>query len=39
MKVTQLLQHFDHLAGPLSQAVVRLVNDFGSKSIVSEIVR
>lgn len=39
MKVTQLLQHFDHLVAPLSQAVLRLVNDFGSKSVVSDIVR
>ena len=39
LKVTQLLQHFEHLVSPLSQTVVTLAKDFGAKTVVSEIIR
>ncbi|XP_070560344.1 condensin complex subunit 1-like [Ptychodera flava] len=39
LKIIQLLQHFEHLCCPLAQAVDMFVNEFGVKSVVSEIMR
>lgn len=35
----QLLQQFEHLVSPLAQAVELIVNSFGVKAIVLEIMR
>ena len=39
MKLVQLLQHFEHLAAPLAQAVQMFAEEFGSKGIAGEIMR
>ncbi|XP_060583069.1 condensin complex subunit 1-like isoform X2 [Ruditapes philippinarum] len=39
LKIIQLLQHFEHLVGPLSSAVKVCVEDYGYKSIVAELIR
>ena len=39
MKVPQLLQHFEHLVTPLAQAMHCWTEEFGAKSVVSEVVR
>jgi len=39
LKIVQLLQHFEHLVQPLAQAVEMFINDFGVKSVVSEVIR
>ncbi|XP_071944380.1 condensin complex subunit 1-like [Antedon mediterranea] len=39
LKVTQLLQHFEHVSGPLAEAVSLICTNFGVKNIVSEIFR
>ncbi|XP_053379231.1 condensin complex subunit 1-like [Mercenaria mercenaria] len=39
LKIIQLLQHFEHLVGPLSSAVQVCVEDYNYKSIVSELIR
>jgi len=39
LKMLQLLQQYEHLATHLAQAVELIVNIFGVKGIVSEIMR
>ena len=39
MKVPQLLQHFEHLVSPLAVAMSTWTQEYGVKSIVSEVVR
>jgi len=39
LKMLQLLQQYEHLATHLAQAVELIVNTFGVKGIVSEIMR
>ncbi|KAL4220856.1 meiotic chromosome condensation [Mactra antiquata] len=39
LKIIQLLQHFEHLVGPLSSVIKVCVDDYGYKSIVSELLR
>ena len=39
MKVPQLLQHFEHLVSPLAAAISTWTQEYGVKSIVSEVVR
>lgn len=39
LKIVQLLQHFEHLVQPLAQAVEMFINEFGVKSVVSEVIR
>jgi hypothetical protein len=39
LKIIQLLQHFEHLVSPLSQAVELFVNVYGARNIVGEIMR
>jgi len=39
LKMLQLLQQYEHLAVHLAQAVELMVNTFGVKGIVSEIMR
>jgi len=39
LKMLQLLQQYEHLAPHLAQAVELIVNTFGVKGIVSEIMR
>ena len=39
LKMLQLLQQYEHLATHLAQAVELIVNTFGVKVIVSEIMR
>lgn len=39
LKIIQLLQHFEHLVGPLSSAVAVCADEYGYKSIVSELIR
>ncbi|KAJ8320625.1 hypothetical protein KUTeg_002212 [Tegillarca granosa] len=39
LKILQLLQHFEHLVIPLAYTVEVITNDYGVKSVVSEIMR
>jgi len=39
LKIIQLLQHFEHLVSPLSQAVSTCVDEYGYTSIVAELIR
>ncbi|XP_033119867.1 condensin complex subunit 1-like isoform X2 [Anneissia japonica] len=39
LKFTQLLQHFEHLSGPLAEAIALITTNFGVKNIVNEILR
>ncbi|XP_072035794.1 LOW QUALITY PROTEIN: condensin complex subunit 1-like [Amphiura filiformis] len=39
LKIIQLLQHFEHVVSPMAQAVHVFVEQFGIKSVASEIMR
>ena len=39
LKLLQLLQHFEHLASPLAQAVNTFALEFGATTMVSEMMR
>lgn len=39
LKIVQLLQHFEHLVGPLVQIVATIATEFEAKSMVAEIIR
>ncbi|XP_042208169.1 condensin complex subunit 1-like [Homarus americanus] len=39
LKLMQLLQHFEHMVTPAAQGVILLVESFGIKSVVAELVR
>ncbi|KAK7496786.1 hypothetical protein BaRGS_00011995 [Batillaria attramentaria] len=39
LKIAQLLKHFEHLVSPLAQLVEVVVNNYGNKSIVGDIMR
>ncbi|XP_078617056.1 condensin complex subunit 1-like isoform X2 [Branchiostoma floridae x Branchiostoma japonicum] len=39
LKIIQLLQHFEHLASPMAQMVQLFAQQFGAKSVISDIMR
>eukprot|EP00058_Branchiostoma_floridae_P028443 XP_002613934.1 hypothetical protein BRAFLDRAFT_283981 [Branchiostoma floridae] len=39
LKIIQLLQHFEHLASPMAQMVQMFSQQFGAKSVISDIMR
>eukprot|EP00057_Strongylocentrotus_purpuratus_P001456 XP_001199144.2 PREDICTED: condensin complex subunit 1 [Strongylocentrotus purpuratus] len=39
LKMLQLVQHFEHLPGPLAQTVQTIATQYGVKSVVNEIMR
>ncbi|XP_076036312.1 CAP-D2 condensin subunit [Oratosquilla oratoria] len=39
LKLMQLLQHFEHLTGPVAQGTVLLIQDYAANSVLSEILR
>ncbi len=39
IKILTLLQHFEHLASPLSQAIEVFTKDFGNQTVIAEIMR
>ncbi|CAH1239876.1 NCAPD2 [Branchiostoma lanceolatum] len=39
LKIIQLLQHFEHLASPMAQMVELFAQQFGAKSVISDILR
>ena len=39
LKILQLLQHFEHVVSPMAQAVQVFVDQFGIKSVTSELMR
>ncbi|CAL4065931.1 unnamed protein product, partial [Meganyctiphanes norvegica] len=39
LKLMQLLQHFEHLVGPVASGVVSIMEDFGNTAVLSELVR
>lgn len=39
LKITQMLQHFEHVASVFAQAVTLWAKEYGLKSIVGELLR
>lgn len=39
LKAVQLLQHFEHLVGPLSRAVQLIAHEFKAHNFVADIIR
>ncbi|KAL8621609.1 hypothetical protein ACOMHN_036842 [Nucella lapillus] len=39
LKIAQLLKHFEHLVSPMAQLVEVIVNNYGNKSVVGDVMR
>ncbi|XP_076451927.1 condensin complex subunit 1-like isoform X3 [Babylonia areolata] len=39
LKIAQMLKHFEHLVSPMAQLVEVIVNNYGNKSVVGDIMR